>query len=320
MDRQAKLVKGLSAVKPNAITTKSKELTERVVSEELTTALNREFKLLGADELQVSLKSRPDRGKCYHKLKIELPQAKTLKDILSEGEQRAIAIGAFLAEVTLEGGKGGVVFDDPVSSLDHRRREKVARRLVREAANRQVIIFTHDIYFVALLEAEAQQTGIAVAIQTLERGPEGFGVTKRDLPFEGMNTKARVGFLKNMHQNIDKLYSAHDERAFREQTSDAYVRLRRAWEHAIEELLFRKVVVRFRKSIQPQLLRYVLVGPDNLKPINDAMTKCSNFAHASAELGGTEMPHPDELLEDINALEKWRLDMEQRKKSVDAMR
>lgn len=67
-----------------------------------------------------------------------------------------------------------------------------------------------------------------------------------------------------------------------------------------------------------KLLRYVLVGPDDLKPIDDAMARCSNYAHASAELGGTEMPHPDELLEDINALEKWRLDMEHRKKAVDA--
>lgn len=317
MARQAKLFKGLSAVKPNAITTKSKELTEKVVSEELKIALNREFKLLGADELQVSLKSRPDRGKCYHKLKIELPQAKTLKDILSEGEQRAIAVGAFLAEVTLGGGTGGVVFDDPVSSLDHRRREKIARRLAQEAAKRQVIVFTHDVYFVGLLEAEADQDGIAVEIQALVRGPQGFGITSRDLPFEGMNTKGRVAFLRDLQQRIGKLYQTHDERAFREQTFNAYVHLRRAWEHAVEEVLFRKVVVRFRKSIQTQSLKYVLVGPEDLKPIDKAMTKCSNFAHASAELGGPEIPRPDELLEDINALEAWRQTMDQRRKAID---
>jgi wobble nucleotide-excising tRNase len=41
-----------------------------------------------------------------------------------------------------------LVFDDPVSSLDHRWRKKVAERLVGEAAQRQVIAFTHDLVFV----------------------------------------------------------------------------------------------------------------------------------------------------------------------------
>ncbi|WP_211293045.1 AAA family ATPase, partial [Xanthomonas cucurbitae] len=147
LGHQAKLVKCLSAVKTNAISLKASELAEKVVSKELAEALNREFKELGVGTLHVSLQSRADRGKALHKLKLELPQSRSPGDILSEGEQRAVAIGAFLAEIGLNGGKGGIVFDDPVSSLDHRRRERVAKRLAIEAAQRQVIVFTHDIYF-----------------------------------------------------------------------------------------------------------------------------------------------------------------------------
>ncbi len=44
------------------------------------------------------------------------------------------AIGSFLAEIGLSNGKGGIVFDNQVSSLDHRRRELVARHLAAEAA------------------------------------------------------------------------------------------------------------------------------------------------------------------------------------------
>ncbi|MEW6038462.1 MAG: hypothetical protein AB1648_09470 [Pseudomonadota bacterium] len=36
------------------------------------------------------------------------------------------------------------------------------------------------------------------------------------------------------------------------------------------------------------------------------MSKCSDYAHDQAQLGGVEAPDPDELLEDINALEQWR--------------
>lgn len=52
--------------------------------------------------------------------------------ILSEGEQRALALACFLAEVA-DGG-AGIIIDDPVSSLDHQRVRRVAQRLVLEAA------------------------------------------------------------------------------------------------------------------------------------------------------------------------------------------
>ena len=82
-----------------------------------------------------------------HKLVLDLPVTKKLDEILSEGEQRAIALGSFLAEMHLANHLGGIVFDDPVSSLDHYRRKDVARRLVDEAKIRQVIILTHDTVF-----------------------------------------------------------------------------------------------------------------------------------------------------------------------------
>jgi len=129
---QTKLKNCLGAVKTTAISNKSKDLAEKVVSKELADALNKEFKSLGAGNLQVSLHSHSAKGKALHKLKLELPRATNLSDILSEGEQRAIAIGSFLAEVAMSGGKGGIVFDDPVSSLDHKRRELVATRIVLE--------------------------------------------------------------------------------------------------------------------------------------------------------------------------------------------
>ena len=146
LSRQSKLTQCLSAVKTNAISLKASELAEEVVSKELAEALNQEFKAVGAGELSVSLRSRARKGKAMHKLRLDLPQSHSPRDILSEGEQSAIAIGSFLAEVGLCGGKGGIVFDDPVSSLDHRRRERVSKRLAAEAACRQVIVFTHDIF------------------------------------------------------------------------------------------------------------------------------------------------------------------------------
>ena len=313
---QAKLTRCLSALKTNAITMKSTELAEKVISKELADALNGEFKALGAGNLSVSLQSRSVKGKALHKLKLELSQAKSPRDILSEGEQSAIAIGSFLAEVKIGGGTGGIVFDDPVSSLDHKRRERVANRLVQEAAKRQVIIFTHDVYFLCVLMEEAKRVGAACVTQSLSRRPEGFGVADPNLPFEGMGTKARVGALRNMQQQVAKLYKTGDETEHRKHTVSAYRQLRITWERAVEEILFQNVVIRFRKGISTQPLVGVVVEDADYTVIDSGMTKCSNFAHDQALLGGTPIPDPDELLADINTLEDWRTNVIKRSEQV----
>lgn len=308
----AQLAECLNAVKTNAISMKSTELAEKVVSKELADALNHEFKALGAGNLHVSLATRTDKGKTLHKLKLELPQARNPADILSEGEQRAIAVGSFLAEVNLGKGTGGIIFDDPVSSLDHKRRERVATRLVTEASKRQVIILTHDVYFLCVLKEEAGRIGVPITTQSLSRRPEGFGVADPNLPFEAMKTKARVGALRVMQVQIAKLYKDGDEPEFRKQTVDCYRQLRIAWERAVEEVLLQNVVLRFRKGIETKRLERVVVEDSDYKTIEQAMTKCSNYPHDQALLGGVAIPEPDELLADINLLDGWRLSVENR--------
>lgn len=308
----AKLAACTRAVKTNAITMKSTELTDKVVSKELADALNNEFKALGAGNLHVSLATRSVKGKTLHKLKIELPQARNPTELLSEGEQRAIAIGSFLAEVNIGKGTGGVIFDDPVSSLDHKRRERVAIRLVREAEKRQVIVLTHDVYFLCVLMEEAGRIRMPTKTQSLSKRPEGFGVANPSLPFEAMGTKARVGALRGMQQRIAKLRKDGDEPAFRKQTVDCYRQLRITWERAVEEVLFQNVVLRFRKGVSTQPLVRVVVEDADYKLIEQAMTKCSNHAHDQALMGGAAMPEPDELLADINLLDDWRVAVDKR--------
>lgn len=313
---RVKLGNCLYDVKTKAISHKSAEIAEKVVSKELEEALNREFKALGAASLRVSLHSRADKGKALHKLKMELPQSCRPGEILSEGEQRAIAIGSFLAEVGLSAGKGAIVFDDPVSSLDHRRRERVATRLVAEAAKWQVIVFTHDIYFLCILMEEAETTGVPIKTQSMIQCSEGFGATDPELPFEGNNTAKRIGALKAHCQEIARLHKDGAEKEHRKQTIDAYQHLRMAWERAVEEVLLRRVVLRFRKGVETQRLAEVLVEDADYKTVDAAMTRCSNYAHDKAIIGGVAVPDPDELLADIQVLEDWRSAVETRSKAV----
>ena len=69
------------------------------------------------------------------------------ESIFSEGERTAISLAFYLADLGSVQDTCGVIFDDPVTSLDHRIREGVVNALVTEAKDRQVIVFTHDLAF-----------------------------------------------------------------------------------------------------------------------------------------------------------------------------
>ncbi|MBH3442365.1 AAA family ATPase [Pseudomonas moraviensis] len=312
MSHVAILAKCITALRTNSISTKATQIGETVISTSLQDALNAEFKALGVGGLQVALQSRSGRGKMLHKLKLELPQSRNPKDLLSEGEQRAIALASFLAEVELSESSGGIIFDDPVSSLDHQRRERVAARLVKEAARRQVVVFTHDIYFLCVLAEQADSVGVTALTQSISRRAEGYGVATPELPFEGKNTTGRIGSLKARHQHIAKLFRQGEEEEHRKHTVEAYVLLRMAWERAVEEVLLRRVVLRFRKGIETQRLSEVTVDDNDYVQVSAGMSKCSNYAHDKAMVGGVAVPDPDELLSDIQALDTWRTQIETR--------
>ncbi len=75
--------------------------------------------------------------------------------VLSEGEQKVLAMADFLAEARMTPASP-VAFDDPVCNLDHGRIREVAARIRNPSKNRQVVVFTHDIWFAESLLDDAE--------------------------------------------------------------------------------------------------------------------------------------------------------------------
>ena len=316
-----KLILCYDAAATTAISRKSTELSKTMATQEVADALNNELKKLNVHELKVVMKPESPGGKTRFKLVLEILGSASAKDILSEGEQRAIAIASFLAEVNLGKGSGGIVFDDPVSSLDHRRRWHVATRLAEEAKQRQVIVLTHDIYFLCILQQEADAAGLDFSPQCIRSDSTGFGVQTERLPFDAMSTAKRVKSLRQMHVAAAKAHSVGDEDEAKRLTRDAYIHLRMAWERGVEEVLFQGAVTRFNEGISTKLLRYVVVEDADYKKIDSGMTKSSKFSgHDSAAAAHLPTPHPDELSADIEALETWRKTVDSRKDAISARR
>ncbi len=295
------------------ISRKSTELSRTMASQELADALNAELRCLKVHELSVGMKPESPGGKTQFKLTLQLPGGGTPSAVLSEGEQRAIAIASFLAEIKLGKGSGGIVFDDPVSSLDHRRRWEVAERLALESKQRQVIVFTHDIYFLAILEQKADAIGAALSKNYIRRASNGFGVHSQELPFDVVNTKARIGRLRQMVVDAQKAKKDGDDDRLRMVTTFAYGRLRLAWERCVEEVLLNGAVQRFGEGVSTQRLKTVVVTDDDYKKIDAGMSKSSKFEHdAASPVGRLPIPDPDELSTDIESLEAFRTAVDKR--------
>lgn len=320
-DLCAKLQRCIDGMGTTGISRKSTELSRTMASQELADALNQELRRLKVHDLQVVMKPESPSGRTQFKLALQLPGGGAPSAILSEGEQRAIAIASFLAEIKLGRGRGGVVFDDPVSSLDHRRRWEVAERLAAEALERQVIIFTHDVYFLCILEQAAERLGAGMTKQYIRKTPQGFGVHSQDLPFDVLGTKDRIGRLRNMAVDVRRAQKDGDDDLHRRLTRECYGHLRLAWERSVEEVLFNGAIQRFGEGVHTQKLREVQVSREDCEAVAAGMTKSSKFEHdAATSVGRLPVPEPVDLEADIKALDVWRKAVIERRNTVAASR
>ncbi|MGI4748347.1 MAG: AAA family ATPase [Janthinobacterium lividum] len=154
----------------STITRKEAELFRKVVAGGYRSRLSTECEKLNC-MLPIEFKTEGQKGQTFRS--ISMRGGHSPNEILSEGEQRAIALADFLTEVGLNTANAGIILDDPVTSQDHFRKSHVARRLVEESQYRQVIIFTHDLVFLTMLAAEAAEQSAQMLSHWIERDSEG---------------------------------------------------------------------------------------------------------------------------------------------------
>lgn len=294
------------ALSTTSMTTKISEFVEKSVTAELSKCLEKELKALNCDDIPIQVGSRGEKGKTKCHIALKSLDKAALSEILSQGEQRALALAFFLAEVGSSQNNGPIILDDPVSSLDHLRRKYVAERLVEESKCRQVIVFTHDIVFLLDLQSAVKRAdGKSTAISVRKVGKTS-GVASKDLPWIAQNCKDRKGYLRNDLQRLEKLErtGADPDRLERDMKS-WYELLREAWERGIEERLFGGVVERFRYGIETQRLKNVNVTEEKLKMVNEGMTSTSARCHDESSAVNRGCATVAEADEDLKKYEEF---------------
>ena len=299
----------LNDTKTQSITQKSTAVTKKFVTSKLKKSFSDELDNLAFRHVEVELKEAGGtEGVLYHKLILTRAPGVELPRVVSEGEQRCLSIAAFFAELSTADDPSGIVFDDPVSSLDYKWREGVAKRLVSESQQRQVIVFTHDVVFLLLLKQFSEELDVEQLDQHVRQLSIGAGVCAEELPWVALPIRRKIGFLKGQYQDAEKLHRNGHQAAYEKEASIIYGLLREAWERALEEVLLGGVVERYRPSVQTQQVKQVAdITDEDCKALTVAMTKCSKWlpGHDQASAARAELPDPGVLKADIEDLDNW---------------
>jgi energy-coupling factor transporter ATP-binding protein EcfA2 len=317
---QHQLQKCIESTNTLEISLQGRKIMNKAVTQVLKNNLDDELRSLGAGHIKLDLVQKVRAGTPFHCLKLQSAAYGnvSVSDVLSEGEQRAVAIASLLAEVRRASHFSGLVFDDPVSSLDHIWRHKVAKRLVREGTDRQIIIFTHDIVFLCAIQKECDEQGVPIHKAAMQLGPEGYGMCNPPygVLWEAMRVQDRVQHLYPRCKEAEKEYNAQQMDKYRDLSRDFYDLLRQCWERAVEEVLFNKVVERFDPEVNTKSLIAVSVTDDDHVKIDHAMSKCSEVMHDAAAAVNKPMPPPEELRQDIESLSTFVQEIRTRRKAT----
>lgn len=220
--------------------------------------------------------------------------------VLSEGEQKALALADFLAEVTCVPASSPVVFDDPITSMDYRRIHEVCDRIIALAADHQIIIFTHNIWFAAELLGKADKKTWRYYDIKLEGGDAGV-VTSASHP--------RVDTIAQVSGRVNKMVEAAEKQQGEVRAAlveKGYEELRALCEIVVEHEMFKGVVQRYAPNVMLTKLDRINVGKlqDGMKAIVPVFERACRYIASHSQPIETQGIRPtlDELKTDYNAV------------------
>lgn len=298
-----------------SITEKQKILTKELIAKGFIENFKKECKELQFN-LPIDIKIQGVSGTTFRKLEIsETGSSPDPSKVLSEGEQTAVALADFLTEINLDNRPIGIVFDDPVTSFDHVRKELIAKRLVEEAKKRQVIIFTHDIIFTNHLAKAAETEEVKFAGRTVSWSsdsqipgyighavfPHSYYEGKSAINAEELLNKAKTLSGKELEEKL-KLGCGY---------------LRTAYEDFIQRHIFYDVINRWREELKPFALKKIYFDEELVSQINDEMGRLSRFIEAHSHTPEfSEVPLTPDVLQG-QLTEYYKITKEYKKKADD---
>src|SRR6185312_3541112 len=239
---------------PKTVSRQMTKLAGIYVTDALADGMNEELAKLGRRRsVEPELVGRTDVGKTMMALKV-VDCDDPASQVLSEGEQRAMSLALFLAEM------GGTV----------------------------------------------AQTGQPVLFQTVSWSEgQGPGFVTPGLTWETMDTAARLSQVRDLGAALKGVGDYLDEPA-KERVKLAYTKLRGTIERAVREVFLNNTVQPFSDVVSVESFGAVVGFPqDQWEELTRIYDRCCEVtdAHDTNAAHQLPIPHPDELLKDINVFD-----------------
>lgn len=268
----------------DSVSRKTTTARKNLISTSFEKIFTEELKFLSRSNIELSLNFETSKAKPI--LKQEIKSQYALSDILSEGEQKSIALAEFLTEIQLDNkNKASIIFDDPVTSLDHKIIDEFARRLVLLSRERQVILFSHSI----LLFNSIKQKSDLPRFKDLEFK---YYETEIDLKNTGLlyeSPTLREDNFNKYKKGINDILNLPKEKRDRKESELAisgYNKLRPAIEVFVESEILFNTIKRYRKNVALTSLEKIngALIDKHKEQLTDIFEKCCGYIEAHSKL------------------------------------
>jgi energy-coupling factor transporter ATP-binding protein EcfA2 len=305
----------------NKITTQSARIAQALVTNRLRGRFAVEVNKLGVAGLAIELQqAKTTAGAPFFQVRLINKPNEPVGKVLSEGEHRCVALAAFLAELSTIDAQSAIVFDDPVSSLDHLHRDKVAARLAEAGQSRQVIVFTHDMAFLLLLDeacrANKEREATPVTYRLISRGADHAGYCHQEPPANVMPLDKVLDGMKAHLTNVKIHHERGDQAKWLREVTSFQDQLRTTWERAVEEIVGPVIRRLSRKVDTTGLIKLTVLTNEDCATMRDAFARCSALLHSQPGEINPRLPAPSIIASEIEALETWIADIRTRQEQA----
>ena len=252
------------------ITETEKVLSNKYFNQKYVDTFNNECQKLNGN-FGIEISHTGQAGKSYRQLRLK---GRNPNAVLSEGEQKVIAIADFLAEMQMSDINRGLVFDDPVTSLDDYRKSEIAFRIAEITQGKQVVIFTHDLAFVAALISHGNTLGITHDCHWIENED---GKTPGRIYLK--NTPSYEKEYKTSHKAGEYLKAARaaGPEKREENIKNGFAALRTSYEAMVVFTLFNGVVQRFEERVSVDSLARIKFDDTIREEVVDSFYQCCRY-------------------------------------------
>jgi len=258
--------------------------------------------------MNLKIVTRNKKGVTYRQISLnpeneDADDLPTPNKVLSEGEQRAVALSDFFTEVALDTNSRGVILDDPITSLDFAWQDIIANYIVQEAKRQQVILFTHDLHFMHCLTKQTEGK-VEFSSHWIEKrnGVPGYVFLDNSPAVESNYKSAQIPLKKWQKARGVDIPPEQVEMILKE----GFGALRSCYEYLIIYKIIGNVVQRFDERISFERLKDVCVDPEIHQVIIDKISQLSRYieGHLHSDIHNAQKPMPDMLKQEIDTYQQ----------------